>query len=936
MKKALIGFVLATSLIGNGVLSTPVIHTKEGKAEISVWENAEAEPFEPLQEDSSDAAITEEGILPVIPEITEAPELTPEVESDEFQGEISEEMQTEEIPFEEIPEEDSVTNSEITDVLEGELDVEKETEKAGGGYEPGGCLLDGTPNYVWRGEGTPAQEISGSRSYTAYAADGNYMKRATRILNRNAEMSDSISSLTDGIHKTDTGELRAYKKGRYFKKGRFALDGKVYYADVSGYLQSGWIKIAENRIESLKTSDFVWKYCDPQTKIRFENGYKEIDGKGHYFIPEESGNLAFNKSYIIEGRYYYCDKYGICDTVKLKYGNTVTNETGSSLNKYLAVNQLPKDHVVNIQTQVMDGAYSFFPKFNKNSSVEVFGFDPVSLPGGNIYGTLSDDSMKGRIGCWYKNVGTYKGRQIDIKCTVTDYTFYSFEGEPEVGYFQVDTQKIGLNATNTKDISANMEFFDHETGEPVRVKGFATFADIDIRQGIEILSPVDEVFVTKDCKLYKAQGKNLFTAPWNLYNTVDSDTGFQIQANYDSHNLAYKFYSGCENYCFSDGSSVNGESRQVWKNGYTGNVADYDIVNEKEGCLWQGWQGLYYGRMGRISLSEPLSKTVSDTDEKNVSENILKSREEHFTYKLSHYVPYEMEMFHYTSYTIYDEIHKELTIFPEACKVLLDDGTDVSKWFQISVKGQKVSFSVKPEIASTEKFYDQTYHCYIEVSIASDTDLSKYEGDRYSVKNRGYVIMKRPQGEEKKISNEVQTFLMLPKGEITVTKRIKKEDIIWAHGNPVFLFVVEGKDYSGAYHKYEDYVIFTKDNYKQEANGYISLNTVFEDLPLGEYEVYEKKTLRYYLSVVHADTKNMHIKTVQKPSYGLEPKKVAYGKANLTSEAFQAGITFENEKQRYDGYSHSSVVTNTVSFSPTKETPESSETEMITELTSGK
>ena len=29
MKKALIGFVLATSLIGNGVLSTPVIHTKE-------------------------------------------------------------------------------------------------------------------------------------------------------------------------------------------------------------------------------------------------------------------------------------------------------------------------------------------------------------------------------------------------------------------------------------------------------------------------------------------------------------------------------------------------------------------------------------------------------------------------------------------------------------------------------------------------------------------------------------------------------------------------------------------------------------------------------------------------------------------------------------------------------------------------------------------
>ena len=80
----------------------------------------------------------------------------------------------------------------------------------------------------------------------------------------------------------------------------------------------------------------------------------------------------------------------------------------------------------------------------------------------------------------------------------------------------------------------------------------------------------------------------------------------------------------------------------------------------------------------------------------------------------------------------------------------------------------------------------------------------------------------------------------------------------------------------------------------------------------------------------------MTVKKGRKPSYGLEPKEIAYGKASLTTEKFQAGITFENEKQRYDGYSHSSVVTNTISFSPAKETPESSETEMITEFTSGK
>ena len=80
----------------------------------------------------------------------------------------------------------------------------------------------------------------------------------------------------------------------------------------------------------------------------------------------------------------------------------------------------------------------------------------------------------------------------------------------------------------------------------------------------------------------------------------------------------------------------------------------------------------------------------------------------------------------------------------------------------------------------------------------------------------------------------------------------------------------------------------------------------------------------------------MTIETGKTPSYGLEPKETAYGKTSLTAEKFEAGITFENEKQGYDGYSHSSVVTNTISFSPAKETPESSETEMITEFTSGK
>ena len=45
-----------------------------------------------------------------------------------------------------------------------------------------------------------------------------------------------------------------------------------------------------------------------------------------------------------------------------------------------------------------------------------------------------------------------------------------------------------------------------------------------------------------------------------------------------------------------------------------------------------------------------------------------------------------------------------------------------------------------------------------------------------------------------KVQNTPKT---VPLGKITIRKKIKEEDITWAHGNPTFFFVAEGKDLSG-------------------------------------------------------------------------------------------------------------------------------------------
>ncbi len=1137
----------------------------------------------------------------------------------------------------------------------GEIPAEEESSASEGHLEFDGYLEDGTPNYVWEGE-TQAPVITETaladqKSDTFFYKVGvnvgvnNYLKDAEKIWDRVATMGGKGDNTSDGIHLTPDGHYRVYKGGHYFVKGRFSLNKDVYYADSNGYLLSGWLKLVKEGGDwnSKKASDYVWKYCFPDNYIRCELGYQVVDGVGHYFDHDYSGNLMFNKTYKVGGQNYYCDQYGVCGPTTFETSSTLAKNAGGVT-------------VANSST-TMDGSYSFFPKFNSNSSVSPFGASFSTTSDGHKYCTLQDESLAGRIGCWYYNVGTYKGRQLDIKLTVTDYTLYSFEGAPEIGYFYVDMNKIGLNNCNTRDMTADLAFYDHETGQPVSVKGFITFADIDICQGVEILTNPDKVYVANDCELYKASGRNLFIAPWeepplNGNSINDDNTSHWVQVNYSGTHLKYKFYSARENYRFSNGMrDINGESKQVWQSGYTGSVNDYDIY--KSGNLWQGWQGIFFKRLTKIPISEPLSKTVSDNNEKDVLKDRLDDRNETFTYKLSHYVPYEQSDYWYDSYKITDTIHSDLQINQSGIRVKLDSGSDVTSRFNVSVSGQNVTVTANNTRSSS--FYNETYNVYIPVTIKSNVDLSSYVNGRdYSVKNTGKVTLTRSGRSENKTSNEVETVITLqkkthgkisitkkdadsgslltgaefvvyqynkntgdyedtlgskrsfiyyatrkkyesklleitdqnngkfkvietknpegytgnwskevtftkggtseqnisltatnkkienpkgtvsvikkdadsgevitsgdavfkvyqynketgkyedtlgatatlswdnakrkyispkleitsendgkfkvietknpegytgswskevafikggdseqtlsltatntkiknpkgtisvvkkdaitkevitatdavfhvyqynkatskyedtlgaaallfwdnaqkkyiskeleitsenngkfkvveeqppegytgnwskevtlsadseaqlhqtfevenepkrlPEGEIKINKRIKESDITWAHGNPTFLFKADGKDIRGNAHTYETYVTFEKGNYSIDPDGYARLSTTIKNVPIGTYKITEKQVLRYYLAEATPNTANVKIQQVGKAEYGKKPEEIAYGTATLDLKNLKAEITFRNEKQRFDDYSHNDVVRNTVTF----------------------
>ena len=161
--------------------------------------------------------------------------------------------------------------------------------------------------------------------------------------------------------------------------------------------------------------------------------------------------------------------------------------------------------------------------------------------------------------------------------------------------------------------------------------------------------------------------------------------------------------------------------------------------------------------------------------------------------------------------------------------------------------------------------------------------------------SREFNLMDLPSESTITAENQLEKLL---EGKIQITKRILEKDIVWAHGNPVFRFVITGKDARGTEHSYEDYVEFKEGSYFRVGD-YAWMICTVTGIPEGTYTISEKETLRYRFKSITAISENM---TVSGKS----------GTAVLERKNLNASVVFENEKTRFDGYSHTDVIRNIV------------------------
>ena len=135
---------------------------------------------------------------------------------------------------------------------------------------------------------------------------------------------------------------------------------------------------------------------------------------------------------------------------------------------------------------------------------------------------------------------------------------------------------------------------------------------------------------------------------------------------------------------------------------------------------------------------------------------------------------------------------------------------------------------------------------------------------------------------------------------ISVTKEIDAADIVWAHGNPIFTFKVEGKDVLGNKHIYYDTVEFTNENI---GSGTRAAMTVSFQVLSGTYTISEERTARYQLDSIYnvvngsvsGETAVMHVQGSQTDTTG------------PSGEA-----TFYNRKTTDEGQSHTTFVRNSI------------------------
>ena len=138
--------------------------------------------------------------------------------------------------------------------------------------------------------------------------------------------------------------------------------------------------------------------------------------------------------------------------------------------------------------------------------------------------------------------------------------------------------------------------------------------------------------------------------------------------------------------------------------------------------------------------------------------------------------------------------------------------------------------------------------------------------------------------------------------QVTLVKKIKKDDIWYPHGTPSFILTLTGQDITGQMHTWNRIVTFSEGALgAPDAQGYVSQSVTIAGIPAGTYTAFEKAVGRYEFARITDVSANGTIK-----GHTVEFNLVSYN---------DGSAAFVNDKAEWQFLSDSGSITNLVKAS---------------------
>lgn len=302
---------------------------------------------------------------------------------------------------------------------------------------------------------------------------------------------------------------------------------------------------------------------------------------------------------------------------------------------------------------------------------------------------------------------------------------------------------------------------------------------------------------------------------------------------------------------------------------YEGTKASFSVINQASVTASHSLDGSTTEKKSNIVRTTASLQRQEQSDPKKgfdeedqLTEKMLLTEEDEFVYGIFQELPVNDAIFHPASVEISDTL--------ESCLQYVDAVVQIKKKGSVqweNLTGWKVEVSDPTaegsgQMVTASGSYGQEYGggillLQIRCRIGKNANLDAWkqtEGEQSvtSIPNQAAVTFSWKTGNPQKVTKETNVVhVKVKKSRICLTKEIDSADVVWEHGNPTFLFRVEGTDLGGRYHIWYQAVEFTPEMAGADADGKAAQTATFE-VPIGVYVASEEPVIRYELETIHS------------------------------------------------------------------------------------